>query len=155
MMASWTVAGWCAFKMFTRPATCVVFQSEDEKRALDCVRYVKILWNNSLDPLKKRWPLLGDTSLAEHAKNELKMANQSRCVGIVGNPNKIRSEHPTIYVADEAAFMTRFNDSFSAARGARPLHVICLSSAAPGDFEDIISTAKPCDWPEWKSEKAA
>lgn len=156
MMATWTVCGWAAYKMFQRPATCVVFQSEDEKRALDCVKYVKILWSNSLESLRKRWPLMGDTVMADHAKNELKMANHSRCIGLVGKPDKIRSEHPTIYVADEAAFMTRFNDSFSAARGARPLHVICISSAAPGDFEDIVSTAKPCDWPDWtKKEEAA
>lgn len=153
-MATWMVCGWAAHKMFTRPATAVVFQSQDEKRALDCVKYVKCLWENSLGALKRRWRLATET-LADNAKHELKLANLSRCIGLVGKPDKIRSEHPTIYVADEAAFMTQFADSFSAARGARPLYMICLSSANPGEFEDIVATSKPCDWPDWPAVKAA
>lgn len=156
MMATWTVCGWAAFKMFTRPATRVIFQSQDEKRALDCVKYVKWLWENSLDPLKRRWPLTGETTLAEHAKNELKMANLSTCMGIVGRPDKVRSEHPTIYVADEAAFMVQFAEAFAAARGARPMSMICLSSANPGDFADIVDSAAAVTWSEyWRSSAVA
>jgi len=150
MMASWTVAGWCAYKMFTRPATRVVFQSEDQKRALDMVKYVKTLWDQSLKALKNRWRLANDSALNDFAREELKMANGSACVGLVGNPDKVRSEHPTIYVADEAAFMTRFSSSFSAAMGTRCLHSICLSSAEPGEFMDLVESATPVDWPKWK-----
>ena len=43
MMASWLVSAWAAHTAFTHPATCVVFQSEDEDRATHDVEYCKIL----------------------------------------------------------------------------------------------------------------
>lgn len=150
MLASWLVAGWCTHMMCTRPGTRVVYQSEDEKRALDMVKYTKILWHNSIRPLQARWKLQGDMPLQDFAKQELRLANDSSCLGLVGNPHKVRSEHPTIYVADEAAFMTRFNASLSAAMATRCLHAICLSSAEPGEFFDIVESARPINWPAWK-----
>ncbi len=151
MMASWTVAGFMAYKMFTRAATRICFQSEDQKRAIDMVRYVKILWDQSLGALKRRWPLPRDfADIYEFGKEEFWLANGSSCIALVGNPDKLRSEHPTYYVADEAGLMTRFNSAFSAAMGSKCLGGVCIGTAEPSQFFDLIEDGEPIDWPKWE-----
>src|SRR5262249_52777941 len=90
MMMSWIVSGWAAHMAFTHPATCVVFQSEDEDRAVHDVMYAKTLWENSPALLREQWPL--SKPLDKQTTNEFTLANGSRMLGIPGNPDKIRSE---------------------------------------------------------------
>lgn len=147
MMLSWLVSGYCAHLGFCRPATGVVFQSQDEDRAVHDVENVKVLWENSDPELRGHWPLA--KPLEKQSYNRLELANGSWFLGIPGNPDKIRSEHPTIYVADEAAFMTQFHDAYNTAKAARVLQLFALSSAEPGEFEDVVSSSRPCDWPDY------
>lgn len=152
MMASWTAAAWAAHKMFNTAATGVVFQSEDEDRAVNLVEYVKTLWDSSLEPLKRRWRPKKDTPAWQQAYNSFELENGSYCVGIPGKPDKIRSAHPTVVILDEAAHIKRGEESFNVAQGTRCLHIICLSSAWPGWFQEATQDAIPVDWPV---EKAA
>jgi len=145
MLMSWTVSGWAAHKGFTRPATCTVFQSKDEDRAIHDIEYVKCLWENSPDWLKARWPL--ERPLDRQALTELKAANGSRWVAIPGDPDKVRSEHPTIYVQDEAAIIPHGEESYNVAKAAKPLWIVALSSAKPGWFQAVTEEAKPAAWP--------
>lgn len=145
VMMSWTVAGWAAHKAFTTPATSVVFQSEDEDRAVNDVRYAKTLWENSIPPLQAAWPL--SKPLDKQTYNRLELANGSVLTGIVGNPLKINSLHPTIYIADEAALMTRWMDAYGSAVATKCPYLICNSSAYPGDYQNFIEPAEPCAWP--------
>jgi hypothetical protein len=147
MMCSWIVSGWAAHLAFTHPATCVVFQSEDEDRAVHDVEYCKTLWEQSPKPLQERWPLL--KPLEKQPYNEMRLANQSRLIGIPGDPDKIRSEHPTCVVLDEAAHITEGEKSYNIAAATRCPHLICLSSANPGWFRDATEFATPVDWPEY------
>lgn len=149
MMASWTVSGWAAHRMFTRPATGVVFQSEDEDRAIHCVNYTKTLWDQSIPELKSRWPTYKGKEPWSQPYNGFRMDNGSWCLGIVGNPDKIRSQHPTIVVLDEAAFIIRGEESFNVAQATRCHHIIALSSANPGWFRERTEFAIPEDWPEY------
>lgn len=147
VMASWTVSAWAAYRMFTVPATGVVFQSKDEKRAVHDVTNVKTLWDNTLAPLKARWKPKKDVPAFEQAYNRFELENGSWCMGVPGDPDKIRSEHPTIVVLDEAAHIPRGEESFNVAQGTRCLHIICLSSAYPGWFQEQTQDAVPVDWP--------
>lgn len=145
MMASWTVSGWCAHQMFTQRNVGVVFQSEDEDRALHDVEYVKVLWDNSLPALRDRWKLA--LPFGQEGKNYFELANGSWCRAITGNPDKIRSQHPTYVVLDEAAHIVEFEASYNIAVRTLCKKIISLSSAAPGSFELMCETAKPVDWP--------
>jgi hypothetical protein len=149
MMASWLISGWAAHKAFTRPATCIVFQSEDEDRAVHDVQYAKILWQHSDDMLREQWAL--EKPLEKQPYNEFRLANGSRLVGIPGDPDKIRSEHPTVVVLDEAAHITEGEHSYNIAAATRCLHLIALTSAAPGWFRDATEFAVPVDWPDYKA----
>lgn len=145
MMCSWTVSGWAAHKAFTRPATKVVFQSEDEDRAINDIVYAKELWRNAMPELQVRWPLKKDIDL--QPQDTLTLANGSELVAIVGNPKKVRSAHPTIYVLDEAAHVEQGEESWNVAMATQAPYMIALSSVWPGWFEDLTETATPEDWP--------
>jgi hypothetical protein len=141
--------------MFTRAATGVLVQSEDETRATHIVDCVKILWDQSLPALKARWKPLNGRTAAEQPYNTFSMANGSWVKGIPGNPDKVRSDHPTIIILDEAAHMTRGESSFNIAQATRCLHIICISSACPGWFTEQTELAIPVDWPDYSKSNAA
>ena len=147
MMCSWIVSGWAAHMAFTHPATCVVFQSEDEDRAVHDVQYCKVLWENSPEMLRDRWALA--KPLEKQPYNEFRLANDSRLIGIPGDPDKIRSEHPTAVILDEAAHITEGEHSYNVAAATRCLHLVCLSSAKPGWFRETPEFALPVDWPDY------
>lgn len=150
MMASWMTSGHCAHLMFNHPAVGVVFQSRDEDRACHDVEYVKELWKNSIDPLRARWPLAKDLDSQPYYRFEL--ANGSWCTGITGDPQKIRSEHPTIVVLDEAAHIET-EANYNIARATRCKQIVCLSSAWPGWFREFTEFATPADWPDYNDVK--
>lgn len=147
MMISWLVSAWSAHKGFIKPAIKVIFQSEDETRAINDVKYVKELWKNSDDFLKQRWPL--PKPIEEQPKESFTLANGSEFVALVGNPGKIRSFHPTIYILDEAAHIEQAEESWNVATATNAPYMICLSSAAPGWMFETIEFAMPCDWPSY------
>lgn len=145
MMASWTVAGWAGHKCFTKPATLAIFQSQDERRALKDIKYAKILWRNTIPALRSRWPV--KTDVDKQAEHKFEMANGSAMIAIPRDPDALRSEHPSIVVFDEAAFMERAEECYNTALGSKPLHIIALSSANPGWMADLTEFAQPAAWP--------
>ncbi len=149
MMATWTVSAWCAHRMFTRKAFTVVFQSEDKDRALVCVDYVKTLYDQSIPELKARWPLLSNPT------ESMSLKNGSWCIAISGDSEKIRSEHPSTVILDEAAHITQGEKSYNNAVNTRCPKIIALSSCFPGWFEKLNKNATPVDWPEYRKKKEA
>lgn len=145
MMASWLVAAWAAHRAFTCPATCVVFQSEDEDRAVHDIQYCKILWEQSMPELRDHWKLNKD--LTKQPYNAFYLGNDSKMIGIPGNPDKMRSEHPSIVIFDEAAHIVEGERSYNVAAATRCPHLVALSSAHPGWFRNATEFASPVDWP--------
>lgn len=152
MMATWLIMGWAAHMAFTRPARKIVFQSEDEDRAVHGIENCKELWRNAMPELQKRWPLVKDIDKQSFTNLELK--NGSQIVGIPGNPDKVRSEHPSLIVFDEAAHMEYFLESFHTAIATRTPKMVALSSANVGAFRDATRAAKPCEWPDYSEAVA-
>lgn len=146
MMCSWATSAHAAHLMFTTPAVGVVFQSRDEDRAVHDVEYVKTLWEQSIQPLKDRWKL--KRNFDKQPFNRFEMANGSWCLGITGGPDKIRSEHPTLVVLDEAAYIES-DANYNVAVATKCKQIIALSSAAPGWFREFTEFARPAAWPEY------
>lgn len=150
MMASWLSAGWAAHKMFTRPATTIVFQSENENRAVLLIDYVRTLWEQSMASLKQRWtPVSG-----RQAYNTWQMANGSIGYAIPGDPDQIRYLHPTVVILDEAAFMTQGERAYNTAVATRCRQIICISSANPGWYQHVSESAVPVNWPAYEEMAA-
>lgn len=148
VMGSWTVAAYCAWRAFNCPATRVLFQSKDEDRSINLIHYVKTLWEQSLPQLQLRWPVRRHPR--EQAYSEFELANGSVFKGVVGHPDKVRSEHPTIYVADESAFMPEFEDAWAVAAGSRVPKMIALSTVELGGFYELCNQDSDwCDWPDY------
>lgn len=153
VMLSWTVAAWSAHMAFNRPAVGVVFQSTDLARAVKVIKYVKELWRNSIDPLRDRWRLA--KRLEDQPQDFLELAHGSWLKAIPGDPDNIRSEHPTIVILDEAAHMEQGDASYDIALATRCPHIGCLTSAAPGWFRDFTEFARPVDWPDYEAGDGA
>lgn len=154
MMGSWTMAAWAAHKMFTRPATTVVVQSEDYSRAVNIVDYAKTLWANSIPELRARWPLADDRQPFEQAEEKFKLKNGSWMIALPGTADKIRSKHSTIVLFDEAAHMLQGEQCFNLARHTRCRWIKALSSQKPGWFSAVTDSGIPIDWPEYQEEEA-
>lgn len=153
-MASWTVAAVCAHYGFTHAAKKTLFQSKDEVRSINLISYVKTLWEQSIPELQALWPVRRHPR--EQAYSEFELANGSTFVGVVGDPDKVRSEHPSIYVADEAAFMQYFEDAWAVAAGSRVPKLIALSTVEEGAFYELCnSDSHWVDWPDYSKLVAA
>lgn len=147
MMMSWCVSAAAAWTAFTHPATKVVIQSQDHDRALHDVQNCKILWENSIPRLRERWPL--PKPLKDQPYERFRLSNGSEIVGIPGDPRKIKSEHPTIYIQDESAIIEQGEESLNEAIAARCLKIWCVSSAFPGWFADLFESSLPARWPDY------
>jgi len=152
MMASWTVAGTAAWLCQAKAATGIVIQSRDETRAKKLIEYARDLYSRSHPEWQRRHPLAKALSTQEQITIE--WANDSWMKAIPGTPSSIRSEHPTVVIFDEAAFMEFFDECFNVGRGAKPLHAWALSSAEKGPFFDVLEDAVPCNWGGFPAEGA-
>lgn len=65
---------------------------------------------------------------------------------------KIRSEHPTLIIFDEAAFIEDFHGAMNSAVSTRAKKIVAITSANPGDFREITRVAEPVDWPYHSEE---
>lgn len=146
MMGTWTMAGWTAHRMFTRPATTAVVMSVDWSRALKTVEYVKTLWQQSIPELRALWKPLNGMAPEAQAAEKFYLENGSWIQAIPHDPNKIRSQHSTIVLMDEAAHIPQGEENFNVALHSRPVRIIALSSMAPGWFDSKTADAVPVDW---------
>jgi len=146
MMATWWAAGESLHMAMNRPATKVLMMAQDEDRSLKALDYAWTLYENQDDELKYLWPL--DRPRDKQAYNILELRNASSLVALPGkDPDKIRSEHPTVVVFDEACYIDRFAEAFDIAIATRALKIVAISSADQGDFCDITSIAESIEWP--------
>ncbi len=149
MLGSWTCSGVAAHYAFNNPATGVVFMSQDHDRALHDRNNVATLWSNSSDSLRAKWEL--KKPLEKMAFDRLDVANGSWFLAIPGDPNKIRSQHPTIILLDEAAFIEKGEESFNTAIATRCPKMWILSSANSGWMDEIYKSCVPADWPDYEN----
>lgn len=141
MMATWVFTAFCLHYAMNRPATRVLFMAQDEERSLIPLDYCWTLWEQSADWLKDLWPI--DRPRDKQAYNLMEFKNETACCALPGkDPDKIRGFHPSVIMFDEAADMEKFGEAFDIGLAARPLKIVAVSSAKPGDFEEITKVAE-------------
>ena len=146
MMLTWFFAGLCLHHAMTNRATKVIFWGPDEDRALQPLDYAWTLRENQVQQLKEAWPLDRPRERQNYVRMEL--ANDSVLVAPPGkDPDRIRKDHPTIVFFDEAAIIEKFEESCGVALAARPLKIVAISSAKPGEFREMTKDAKAVPWP--------
>ena len=98
MATWWGVAECLHFVMTHGPATCI-FWCPDEDRAVKCIKYCKVLYEQQDEELKKIYPPA--KPLDQQAVFRFELEDGGWLQALPGkNPDKIRSEHPTIVMVD-------------------------------------------------------
>jgi hypothetical protein len=141
VMGTWIGCAVLAHEGFTTPQMKYVFHAPDERRAINCIKYVKALWQNSTEELKSRWALKKPIEM--QAQHVFELENGTIFEAIAGGADKIRSAHPTAYMMDEGAFIDDGAECFDVAQAANPLKLFVISSASPGWFRDATEDAMP------------
>jgi len=110
----------------------IVVQTANEDKCAYLIDYVRQLWDNQPEWLKKRHPL------SRRSTFTIAFEGGGEVASIPSGADKIRAYHPTWYVMDEAAYLPDGEQCLAAVRpsGAR---IIAISSARAGWFADQCS----------------
>ena len=88
----------------TRQAAKAILWALDEARALTLLDYARVLCEQQDDVFKKIFPL--ERPLDRQSYSRLEVKDGGILVALPGqDPDRIRSEHPTIVIIDQAAFI--------------------------------------------------
>jgi hypothetical protein len=119
-----------------------IFWAQDEDRSIALLNYAWALYDQQEPSLKDIYPLSRPRD-RQSFKN-LELAEEGLLVALPGkDPNKIRSEHPTVLVIDEACFIENGGEAFDVALASRVPRVLVISSAAPSWFRRMTKGAVP------------
>jgi hypothetical protein len=140
MLATWWCVGESLHYVMTHQPASAIFWCPDMDRAQQCLDYSWVLFEQQESWLKELYPL--DRPRARQAKYRLELRDGGWLEALPGkDPDKIRSQHPTIVVMDEACFNEQGAEAYDNAVSTRPLKLIAVSSAAPSWFRDLTECA--------------
>lgn len=146
MMVSWFAAAEALHMVMTRQPGRVIFWAQDEDRAVGILNYTKTLYDQQDEWIKQLFPLA--RPLSHQSYKELEFSAGSSLAALPGkDPQKIRSEHPTVLIMDEACFIENGGEAFDVAISSRVQRVMVVSSAAPSWFRRMTKPAVPVPLP--------
>ena len=146
MMLTWFFSALCLHWAMTHQPSKVIFWAQDEDRALKPLEYCWTMWEQMTPRLKALWPL--DRPRDRQGYNMLELARGGALLALPGkDPDKIRSEHPSIVMLDEAAFIDKGREAVAVALATRVPKLVALTSANPGWFRSVTKDAQPASWP--------
>jgi hypothetical protein len=141
MMVSWWSAAEALHYVMTRQPAKAILWAMDEARSLTLLDYARVLYEQQGDVFKRVFPL--ERPLDRQSYNRLELKDGGVLIALPGkDPDRIRSEHPTIVIIDEAAFLENGGESFDVALSSRVPRMMCISSASPGWFHQITKGAR-------------
>jgi hypothetical protein len=132
MLVSWSVMGFITWMCQWRPQTFWITQADKEDKAGELLRYARTLYYNQPDWLQRRHVLEMDNLL------EMRWTNGSRLLAVAAGEDQIRVHHPHGWFADEAAFLSNFEQCLNAVVPVAA-QIIAISTATPGFFGDQCS----------------
>lgn len=142
MMASWWAAGETVHYVMTHQPSKGIFWSQDEDRSIALLDYAKVLYGHQNAPFPEIFPL--KRPMERQNTTTLEFADGGKLIALPGkDPDKIRSEHPSILVIDEACFIENGGEAFDIAISSRVPKVLVISSAAPSWFRRLTKDARP------------
>jgi hypothetical protein len=148
MRLSWAVMSFAVWLCQFFEKTRVTIQSQKEDKVTQLIKgkktpgYARTLLEQQPAWLRNRREFQLADRIEEFPGNELEWRNGSVLQGIPHGPDQIRSFHPYLYIADEAAHIDDFGASYEAANFVCP-RIIAVSSAAPGYFGDVCQSSAP------------
>jgi hypothetical protein len=151
MMLSWAVVGYAVHLCQWHPNIQVIIQSEREAKSVDLVvghgvpGYARVLWEKQDDFLKHLHALT--KSIEDMPADVLSWANGSSIRGVPSGANQVRQYHPSLFIMDEAAFLSEAAASYDTAEPVSS-QIFVISTAGPGWFaevcQNIMENCPPC-----------
>jgi len=142
MVTSWWSAAEAFHMVMTRQPAKAIFWAQDEDRALALRDYVWTLWEQMHPALQAMFPVVRPR--IKQSYDKLELTEGGMCLALPGkDPDKIRSEHPTVLVMDEANFIENGGEAFDVALASRVPKVLLISTAAPSWLRRVTKCAKP------------
>lgn len=142
MMLSWLIAGFGTLHAMRTPMREVVVQTQKEDKVIEFIDYCRTLYEEQPQWLKDAHPLIAP--FKNQAATMLEFRHGGRVKGIPGGADQVRSEHPWLYISDEAAFQPEAGSSYDNAVQVSS-RVIVNSTAGPGWFGDVTSGIDPME----------
>ena len=144
MVTSWWSVAETLHHIMTRQPAKAIFWAQDEDRAVLLRDYAWTLYEQQAEVLRSLYPVLRPRMKQSYDKLEL--ADGGMCLALPGkDPNKIRSEHPTIVVMDEANFIENGGEALDVALASLVPKILLISTAAPSWLRRVTKTAVPED----------
>lgn len=142
MVTSWWSAAEAFHMVMTRQPAKAIFWAQDEDRALVLRDYVWTLWEQMHPALQAMFPVVRPR--IKQSYDKLELTEGGMCLALPGkDPDKIRSEHPTVLVMDEANFIENGGEAFDVALASRVPKVLLISTAAPSWLRRVTKCARP------------
>ncbi|MGA2075859.1 MAG: hypothetical protein ABSH52_20405 [Terriglobia bacterium] len=141
MMVSWAVVGYLVWVAQWYGPAHIIIQTQKEDKACDLVSgidvpgYLRTLYEQQEPWLQALHPT--PRPAKDMAGLVFTWSNGSKIQSVPSGSSQIRQYHPSIVFFDEAAFLDDFIGSYGAAEPVAT-QIIAVSSAAPGDFGDIV-----------------
>ena len=130
MMTSWEVMGYAGWRLGWHPGSQVIVQADKEDKAWGLANYVRILYRNSEEWIRRKW---GKLIRGEEGGGHLKWSNGSELIAVPSGESQIRYYHPTVFIMDEAAKLPEAEQCYGAANPVAQ-QIIAISSASPSWF---------------------
>jgi hypothetical protein len=142
MITSWWAAAETLHYVMTHQPSKAIFWAQDEDRSVMLRDYVWTLWEQQKPVLKELYPV--PRPRLKQSYDKLELSGGGLLVALPGkDPDKIRSEHPTILVMDEACFIENGGEAFDIALASRVPRVLLISTAAPSWLRRLTKCAVP------------
>jgi hypothetical protein len=140
MMLSWAIMGRAVHLCQWTENSQVIVQSEKEGKSIDLVvgrgipGYARVLWEQQDDFLKIAHPLT--KPIDDMPGDLLSWKNGSSIRGVPSGADQVRQYHPSLFLMDEAAFLSEAAASYDTAEPVCS-QIFVVSSAGPGWFADV------------------
>jgi hypothetical protein len=142
MITSWWAAGEALHQVMTHQPSKAIFWAQDEDRAVVLRDYVWTLYEQQAQVLRDLYPV--PRPRIKQSYDKMQLTAGGLLIALPGkDPDKIRSEHPTLLVMDEANFIENGGEAFDVALASRVPKVVLISTAAPSWLRRVTKAAIP------------
>jgi hypothetical protein len=135
---SWLACAIALHRALFYPHSNIFIQSKKEEDAAMLV-FFKKMGNSRISFIYDKLPdWVKAVAKADGTYSKINFSNGSQIWGIPEGGHIIRSHTASLFIGDESAFQPEFESAYTAAMSCSE-KIICISSAGPGYFEDIVT----------------
>ena len=146
MVTSWYATAEAVHHVMTRQPAKAILWAVDQDRSVVLRDYAWTLYEQQDPRLRQLYPV--PRPRGQQSFDKMEFSDGGMLLAIPGkNPDKIRSEHPSVLVLDEACFMESGAEALDIALASKVPKIMIISTAAPSWIRRITKLAVPEELP--------